>query len=71
MSKICPRHTADAKISMDYTLGITDTSWNFRYACVILLTYIIAPVDLQYGAGSSTNFDLRAGEIKISLLSVE
>jgi hypothetical protein len=65
------RHTADAKIYMDYIFGITDTSRNFRYTCIILVSYRAGLVNLPYGVGTSAKFYLHAGEIQISKLSVE
>jgi hypothetical protein len=48
-----PRHNSDVKKAMFYNFGCTDTRWNFRYECVMLVTYIGGLINLPYVAGTS------------------
>jgi hypothetical protein len=66
VSEISPRHTEDARTAMVYNMGWTDTRWNFRYECVMLVTYIGELDNLPYGTGNSAKFDTHPGEIKIN-----
>jgi len=65
------RHAEDVKVYMGYTFEITDTSRNFRYTCVILVSYRAGLVNLLYGVGTSAKFYLHSGEIQISTFSEE